>query len=184
MGSKTLSSIGKLLRATLAKADESGSAGRNRKTASYKKGESLAEQSDSLSHLFVPENTVIRGDLTNPGDIVIDGEVVGDVTCRQLTINANACVTGDIKAQVLIIDGTIFGAISSPRVTFRPTCHVEGPVFCDWYDIQKGAYFEGSMKRTSQEPAVHVRTSPESLVYERPRLPVPDRLTLRPMALA
>lgn len=184
MGSKTLSSIGKMLRATLAKADGAGAAGRSAKTASFEKGQSLAEQTESLSHLFVPENTVIRGDLTNPGDIIIDGEVVGDVTCRQLTINANACVTGDIKAQVLIIDGSIFGAISSPRVTFRPTCHVEGPVFCDWYDIQKGAYFEGSMKRTGQEPATDIRTSQPSLVYERPRLPVPDRLTSRPMAFA
>lgn len=98
--------------------------------------------------LFVPKNTFVRGDLSSDGDAVIAGEVVGNVTCRQLTISRNALVKGDVTAEELIIYGEAFGTISAPRITFQPRCHVEGPVHCNWFKLEQGAYFEGKMHRT------------------------------------
>lgn len=98
--------------------------------------------------LFVPKNTFLRGDLSSTGEVVIAGEVVGNVTCRQLTIKEAALVKGDVTAEELFIYGEAFGAISAPRVTFQPKCHVEGPVYCNWFKIEQGAYFEGKMHRT------------------------------------
>lgn len=106
----------------------------------YKKSES--------DRLFVPKNTFVRGDLSSDSDVVIAGEVVGNVACRQLTINENALVKGDVTAEELIIYGEAFGAISAPRITFQPKCHVEGPVYCNWFKLEQGAYFEGKMHRT------------------------------------
>lgn len=97
--------------------------------------------------LFVPKNTFLRGDLSSAGEVVIAGEVVGNVTCRQLTIKENALVKGDVTAEELFIYGEAFGAISAPRVTFQPTCHVEGPIYCNWFQLEQGAYFEGKMHR-------------------------------------
>lgn len=104
-------------------------------------------QSPSDTELHVPQSTVIRGDLSHPGAVVIAGTVLGNVSCRHLTINKNARIQGDVTAQELIIDGELSGTVSAPRIMFRPTSRVEGPVYCNWFKLEQGAYFEGRMRR-------------------------------------
>lgn len=104
-------------------------------------------QSRSNAELHVPQGTVIRGDLSHPGTVVIAGTVLGNVSCRHLTINEKARIKGDVTAQELIIDGELSGAVSAPRIMFRPTSRVEGPVYCNWFKLEQGAYFEGRMRR-------------------------------------
>lgn len=104
-------------------------------------------QSPSNTELRIPRSTVIRGDLSHPGAIVIAGTVLGNVSCRHLTINEKARIKGDVTAQELIIDGELIGAVSAPRIMFRPTSRVEGPVYCNWFKLEQGAYFEGRMRR-------------------------------------
>jgi len=119
------------------------------KKADLNTGNTKSEHKNTESdQLFVPKNTFIRGDLSSASDIIIAGEVVGNVTCRQLTIYKNALVKGDVTAEELIVYGEAFGAISAPRITFQPKCHVEGPVYCNWFKLEQGAYFEGKMHRT------------------------------------
>ncbi len=119
------------------------------KKADLKNRKTKTKQRNAESDRFiVPKNTFLRGDLTSAGEVVIAGEVVGNVTCRALTIRENALVKGDVTAEELFIHGEAFGAISAPRVTFQPKCHVEGPVYCNWFKLEQGAYFEGKMHRT------------------------------------
>jgi len=106
-----------------------------------------SKSTSSDTDLHVPRSTVIRGDLSHPGTVVIAGTVLGNVSCRHLTINEKARIRGDVTAQELIIDGALTGTVSAPRIMFRPTSRVEGPVYCNWFKLEQGAYFEGRMRR-------------------------------------
>ncbi len=110
-----------------------------------------SSQSPSYTKLHIPKSTVIRGDLSHPGTVVIAGTVLGNVSCRHLTINEKARINGDVTAQELIIDGELIGAVAAPRIMFRPTSRVEGPVYCNWFKLEQGAYFEGRMRRMDQK---------------------------------
>lgn len=141
-------------------------------------------QSPSDTELHIPSNTVIRGDLSHPGTVVIAGTVLGNVSCRHLTINEKAQIKGDVTTQELIIDGELFGTVAAPRIMFRPTSRVEGPVYCNWFKLEQGAYFEGRMRRMDPTKPL----DPSNVGLERldsaPAIASTEDLARVPLALA
>lgn len=141
-------------------------------------------QSSSDTKLHVPQSTVIRGDLSHPGAVVIAGTVLGNVSCRHLTINEKARIKGDVTAQELIIDGELFGTVSAPRIMFRPTSRVEGPVYCNWFKLEQGAYFEGRMRRMDPRQSLDLSRVAVQKTESTPAKPSVNGFLPVPLALA
>ncbi len=94
-----------------------------------------------------------RGELTASEDLILHGGVEGSITHAQcLTVGAEGSVKGDIRARVIVIDGTVDGDLyATESVNIRATAKVRGNVFAPSVGILEGAFFEGQI---DMQPAV------------------------------
>ena len=93
----------------------------------------------------------IKGHLQSGGDLQINGQVDGDVTCVRLTIGRTGTVIGNITADEIVVFGEIKGIIRAARVFLRETARVKSEVFHQELAIEKGAWFEG-VSRVRKDP--------------------------------
>lgn len=119
-----------------------------------------AEQiANEIYGTMIGEDTTITGNLVSPQEILVAGEVQGDITCRRLIVNSAARIHGSIIADEAIIDGTVQGPIRALRVTLQANCHVQGHIFYQSIAMEKGADFEG-VARQSDKPKQFDHTAP------------------------
>jgi cytoskeletal protein CcmA (bactofilin family) len=100
--------------------------------------------------------SVIGTDLTILGDkitiisqnkLLIDGDVRGDVTGKQVVIGEEGSVIGTVCAEQIEVRGGVRGAIKAQTVMLHPTSVVEGDIFHQSLSISEGAQFDGRVRR-------------------------------------
>jgi cytoskeletal protein CcmA (bactofilin family) len=106
----------------------------------------------------------IIGNLISKGEVLIDGEIQGDVHAVNMTIGENARITGGLVADEIIVRGTVQGSIRGKRVVLQSSSKVEGDIFHSQLAIEQGAYFEGKSRR-SDDPTAGI---------QRPEIPLPN----------
>lgn len=96
----------------------------------------------------IGEDVTITGTLTSKGEIQIDGQVQGDITCNAVTIGANANVRGGVLADQVHVRGRVNGAIYGSKVMLRAKSHIDGDIYHQLLSIEEGAHFEGLSRRS------------------------------------
>lgn len=109
-----------------------GSSGRERR-----KGNSPAS-------LIGPDLT-INGELITPGDLQIDGTVIGNIQCNNLTVGSAATVKGDTKARDVLLCGNLTGNIHAATVTLTKTAKIDGDIHHETIAIEAGALLNGRL---------------------------------------
>ncbi len=108
--------------------------------------------------------TVLEGKLRSPGDIQIDGKVVGEITALQnISVGASGDVEGNINARNITIGGKIKGTIvAHEKLMFQNKAVVRGDIRAAKLVIDEGALFDGNcaMGEAKQMPSV-VELKPE-----------------------
>jgi cytoskeletal protein CcmA (bactofilin family) len=108
--------------------------------------------------------TVLEGKLRSPGDIQIDGKVVGEISAAQnLSIGASGEVEGNLNARNITIGGKIKGTIvAQEKLMFQNKAVVRGDIRAAKLVIDEGALFDGNcaMGEAKQMPSV-VELKPE-----------------------
>ena len=99
----------------------------------------------------------IKGDLQTDGEVQVDGQINGDISCAHLTVGKDGAILGDIKANEVVVRGTVRGVIRATRVILQESAHVEGDIFHDRIAIEEGARFVGASNNEKDEVAAHVR---------------------------
>ncbi|OIP24376.1 hypothetical protein AUK11_03465 [bacterium CG2_30_37_16] len=98
----------------------------------------------------------LKGNLKSQHDIVIDGELTGDIDSEStVTIGHGAIVSANIKAKNVVISGNLEGDIDAEvSVEITQTGKVLGNIKAASLAIGAGAFFEGqsSMKGTKEPP--------------------------------
>ena len=61
----------------------------------------------------------IYGDLQTDGEVEVDGKIIGDIGCTHLTIGKGAAITGNIKADEVLVRGKVRGTIRATRVILQ-----------------------------------------------------------------
>jgi cytoskeletal protein CcmA (bactofilin family) len=92
---------------------------------------------------------VIHGNLVSAGEVLIEGEVQGDIYGTNIVIGEKAQITGGIIAEECVIRGHVLGTVRGRRVLLQGTSHVEGDIYHQTMAIEQGAFFEGKSRRTS-----------------------------------
>lgn len=90
---------------------------------------------------------LIKGNLKTSGDILIEGQVEGDIQAHLLTIGEGATVKGECMADDVVINGRIVGRVRGLKVRLTSTARVEGDIIHKTIAIESGAHFEGSVQR-------------------------------------
>ena len=95
----------------------------------------------------IGEDLTIIGNVTSKGELRIDGRVLGNVHCLSLILSENSDITGDIKAEDVLICGRLIGSVRGHRILLQSTAHVEGDLLHRDLTMEQGAYFEGESRR-------------------------------------
>ena len=89
----------------------------------------------------------IIGEVTSDEELYLDGDLDGKLNLRnRLTVGPNSKVNADIKAQEIIVFGTIKGNVESEsRVSLRTGASIVGDIKTEGIVIEDGAYFKGGI---------------------------------------
>jgi cytoskeletal protein CcmA (bactofilin family) len=101
-----------------------------------------------LGDSTIGEDLKINGDVSSKGEIHLDGEVKGDVSCVALVLGESGKLEGNVIAEDVVIRGRLVGSIRALRVTLQAMCHVEGDVYHQSIALEQGAFFEGRSCRS------------------------------------
>ena len=106
---------------------------------------------------LIAQGTCIEGNLKFTDGLRIDGEVIGDVRAIEgsasiLVISESACVTGQIYADHVIINGRVMGPVhASELLELQPKAKIAGDVSYKALEMHQGAVIFGQLRPTSQE---------------------------------
>ena len=98
--------------------------------------------------LDLEKSVVVKGDLSAPEDLTIEGRLEGTITVRghTLTVGDNAQIKAQIFAKVAIIRGTVHGDVTATeKVEILATGSLDGDVVAPRIAIAEGACFRGKM---------------------------------------
>ena len=106
---------------------------------------------------LIAQGTCIEGNLKFTDGLRIDGEVIGDIRAAEgsasiLVISESACVTGQIYADHVIINGRVMGPVhESELLELQPKAKIVGDVSYKALEMHQGAVISGQLRPTSQE---------------------------------
>jgi cytoskeletal protein CcmA (bactofilin family) len=88
-----------------------------------------------------------KGDLSAEEDLLIQGRVEGSISHTQrLTVGAQGTVKANIRAQLIIVEGTVEGDLIAEKSVFmKETAKIRGNIFAPTVSIVEGASFSGSI---------------------------------------
>lgn len=96
----------------------------------------------------------IVGDIITQGEMQIDGQVEGDISCARLVVGESARITGAIKADTVRIHGRVTGTIDADAVKIARSAEVIGDVTHATMEMEAGGQVEGHLIRKGATPAL------------------------------
>ncbi len=112
----------------------------------------MTNQKTTILHSIISADLKITGNLHSDGEIIIEGQVIGDIVGDTVKIVSGATVLGDVHARDLIIDGGVTGAVRTGTVKISPLAIFEGELQCDHFEIAKGAQIDVKFNMVFIEP--------------------------------
>lgn len=96
-----------------------------------------------------------KGDLSAEEDLLIQGRVEGSVTHTQrLTIGAQGTVKADIRAQLIVVEGSVEGDLNAEKsVVVKESARIIGNISSPSVSIAEGAAFSGNIDMGSKKEA-------------------------------
>jgi cytoskeletal protein CcmA (bactofilin family) len=112
-------------------------------TADYKAAAPKAKPPAST----LSADLMITGNIKTTGDIIVEGQVDGDIRAHLLTVGEGATVKGEVVADDVVVNGRVVGRVRGLKVRLTATARVEGDIIHKTIAIESGAHFEGSVQR-------------------------------------
>jgi cytoskeletal protein CcmA (bactofilin family) len=97
----------------------------------------------------IAAGAVISGSMSAPGDIQIEGHVIGDVRCATAVIGKDGDVKGNVTSETATIRGRVVGNVRARIIQLASTGSVEGDLSHAVLIIEEGGVFEGRSKRVA-----------------------------------
>ena len=101
---------------------------------------------DRTTVATIGESIVIKGELSADGDLVIEGQVEGNINLNQnvLTVGEHGRVKAKIAAKTVVVVGKVWDSIiTAENVDIRDTSLVEGDIYTSRLAMAPGAYVRG-----------------------------------------
>ncbi len=106
---------------------------------------------------LVGKNTKVLGDVDFTGGLLVDGQVIGNITAQadenaSITISENGRVQGEINIANVIINGTVEGNVhATNHVELAKKARVFGNVYYHLFEMSMGAEVNGNLVHVSEE---------------------------------
>ena len=122
------------------------------------KNKSTQRDGFAIDTLIGPE-VVIRGDLEFSGGLYVEGRILGKVVAAEgkpasLLLAEQGTVEGEIRAPVVIINGTLVGDVhADERIELAQKARVEGNVHYSVVEMSAGAQLTGRLVHVQSQEA-------------------------------
>ena len=93
---------------------------------------------------IIGKNIKITGSIDSPDMVVLHGEVTGDIICKTLEIGSKGNLKGNVKAETVIIGGSLSGDVETIRLKLEGSAYVNGKMRYQVIEVEEGAQLEGS----------------------------------------
>ena len=127
----------------------------------------LSQEELNNSNNIIGKGTSLKGDLSTPGSLRIEGKVSGSIrTSAKVVLGDTSVIEGDITAQTAEIGGSVQGTIKvSGLLILKSTAVVNGDIITNKLVFEAGARFNGkcnmdkSLKETESTPSTSTSKS-------------------------
>jgi cytoskeletal protein CcmA (bactofilin family) len=101
---------------------------------------------------YFGKDLMIKGRVSGNGNVIILGRLDGEFNLKgQIKIAQPANITGEVKADVISVDGSVQGKLSAQqRVHLDQTARIEGQIVTPRLSIAEGAFFDGEIKMSGR----------------------------------
>ncbi len=95
----------------------------------------------------VGEQTTFTGNITGSEDVLINGELVGDIDIRaSVHVGGTGHIKGTVKAVNVIIEGRVEGILKiEEKIELMSSANITANMECKQLAVADGAYFEGKV---------------------------------------
>lgn len=114
-------------------------------------GNGSAQRGVALS--VIGPDVRIVGDIITQGEMQIDGQVEGDITCQTLVVGEGARITGEVTADTVRVHGALTGKINANQVMVAKSAQVVGDITHETLEIEAGGHLEGHLIHKGTSPA-------------------------------
>jgi cytoskeletal protein CcmA (bactofilin family) len=127
------------------------------------KNNNVTPAKDSVT--ILSEGVVLDGKLNSKGNVRVDGTINGDIQAAgNITIGEHGEITGEVKAQIIIIGGKISGTvIASEKIVLESSSKLKGDLITKILVVEEGAVFDGKSAMGTKDKDV-VATPLDSLL--------------------
>lgn len=132
---------------------------------------SSSAQRRRVTHIAA--GTRVEGALTGPTELLIEGEIDGEIRVESaVLIGTEGVVRGPIAAQVVQVGGRVIGNVqASDRVEVKPSGGLEGDIAAPRVVIAEGAFFKGRIDMRSDRDKERDKEKDK----EKDKIPEPRR---------
>lgn len=95
----------------------------------------------------------IVGDIITQGEMQIDGQVDGDITCQTLVVGEGARISGEVTAENVRVHGHLSGKVVATTVMIARSAEVVGDITHESLQIEAGGHVEGHLIRKGSQQA-------------------------------
>ena len=92
----------------------------------------------------------IEGNIDSESDLLVEGEVKGDIAVRKLTLGSGGNIEGKVTVDEITIHGRLTGGVVTRSATLCRTAKVTGDIEYESLSIEEGAEFDGRCSRRGQ----------------------------------
>lgn len=114
--------------------------------------EQLQTELEQNETTYFGKNLMIKGRVSGNGNIIIVGGLDGEFDLKgQLKIAQPAKVKGEVKADVISVNGSVQGTLNAQqRVHLDQTARIQGQIITPRLSIAEGAFFDGDIKMSGR----------------------------------
>ena len=107
----------------------------------------------------ISDEITITGSVTSSGNLIINGNVDGEINCESLEIGPSGVVTGTVKAGQCFLAGKLEGKLSARTVNIASTGDLNGRLSYGKLEIETGANIALKLRKTKQLSDTSVENS-------------------------
>ena len=109
----------------------------------------MSNVSSLNNDLFIPDGVTFVGSINVPGVAKINGDISGEINCKELEVGPKGNIKGKVQAQEIQVHGQLENDINcNGLVKIFKTGKVSGKLSYLEIDIERGGQFVGVMSHT------------------------------------
>ncbi len=118
------------------------------------------EEGAAGNETIIANGVKVEGDFSSPGNVRIDGTVIGSVKAEgDLIVTETAVIQADVSAANAVVAGEIKGDIAAvEKLELLGTAKIHGNIACRTLTVEAGAVISGNCQVAQERAAARERT--------------------------